>query len=230
MGVSTSGRSYTEADKALMWDRWQRGESLREGRTAETKSTLIGFMSTWRERAASALVEHGLAPEDGERQAQQFIEGVADCFLEVMRKEYEVRGKPDASELTWTQTMAYVGLNRVQSAAVPCVVNIGQQNGILVSADFGTAGSRADDIPARLPSPPWAADMETRIRRHVASYSVPGIQTVLVECIEKGCSVSLVGYDIRIFDLEFDVFAEQNGFQRAALNGDANMRLIWLQR
>ncbi len=187
-------------------------------------------MGTWRDAAAGALAERGLAPEDSKRQAQQFSEGVADCFLEVMRKDYEARGKPDASELTWTQAIAYVGLNRVQSAAVPCVVNIGQQNGIPVSADFGTAGSRADDIPARLPSPPWAADMETRIRRHVASHSVPGIATVLVECIESGCTVALVGHDIRVFDLEFDGFAEQNGFQRVAPSGDTNMRLVWLQR
>jgi hypothetical protein len=190
---------------------------------------MVGLMGAWREAVVSALVEHGLAAEDGERQATRFIEGVADCFLEVMRKDYEVRGKSGA-ELTWTQAIAYVGLNRVQSAAVPCVVNVGQQSGVPVSADFGTAGSRADDIPARRPSPPWAADMETRIRRYVASRSVTGIETVLVECSENGCTVALVGHDIRVFDLELDGFAEQNGFQSVALSGDAHLRLVWLPR
>ena len=40
----------------------------------------------------------------------------------------------------------------------------------------------------------------------------------------------LTGRDIHIFDFEFDVFAEQNGFQHAVLRGDGNMRLVWLQR
>jgi len=126
--------------------------------------------------------------------------------------------------------MAYVNLNRVQSAAVPCVVNAGQQSGIQVSDDFGTAGSRADDIPPERPSPPWAAEMEGRIRDHVASYSAPGIDGMIVKCIEEGCGVTLVGREIRIFDLEFDVFAEQNGFQSAATSGDSNARYVWLKR
>jgi hypothetical protein len=40
----------------------------------------------------------------------------------------------------------------------------------------------------------------------------------------------MVGRAIRIFDLEFDVFAEQNGFGRAVLRGDSNARSVWLPR
>src|SRR5512143_2654167 len=43
----------------------------RGGRTAETKAAMVGLLGAWREAAASALVEHGLAPEDSERRAQQ---------------------------------------------------------------------------------------------------------------------------------------------------------------
>ncbi len=201
-----------------------------EERTAEIKRTLVGVVGTWRETSASALVERGLAREDSERLAQRFVEGVADCLLEAVRKQYEASGKPDGDELTWTQTMAYINLNRVQSAAVPCVVNVGQQAGIPVPANFGTAGSRTDDITPESPSPPWAADMEARIRDHVASYSAPAIEAVIVSCVEEGCNVTLTGRDIRIFDLEFDVFAERNGFQHAVLRGDSNVRFVWLQR
>jgi hypothetical protein len=201
-----------------------------EERAAEIKRTLVAVMGTWREASGNGLVERGLAPEDSERLAQQFVEGVADCLLEAVRKEYEARGKPDGDEMSWTQTMAYINLNRVQSAAVPCVANISQQAGIPLPADFGAAGSRTDDIAPEPLSPRWAADMEARIRDHVASYSAPAIKTVLVKCIEEGCNVTLIGRDIRIFDLEFDVFAEQNGFQHAVLRGDSNMRFVWLQR
>ena len=72
--------------------------------------------------------------------------------------------------------------------------------------------------------------MESRIRQYVASRPVPEITQVVVRCIEEGCNVTLVGDDIRIFDLQFDVFAEQNGFQHAVLGGDKELGLVWLQR
>jgi hypothetical protein len=72
--------------------------------------------------------------------------------------------------------------------------------------------------------------MEARIRDYVASYSAPEIETAFVKCIEKGCNVMLVGRDIRIFDLDFDVFAEHNGFQGALVGGDSNLRVVSLQR
>jgi hypothetical protein len=217
--------SAKEANEAI-----SEPEVSREQRAAERKHTLVAVMGTWRETAAGALVARGLAPEDSERIAQQFVEGVADCLLDVIRKEYEASGRLDGNNLTWTQTTAYANLNRVQSAAVPCVANIGQQAGIPVPANFGTAGSRVDDIAPEPPSPSWASSMEARIRDHVAAYSAPAIEAVLVKCIDEGCNVSLVGRDIRVFDLGFDAFAEQNGFHHAVLRGDGNMRFVWLER
>jgi hypothetical protein len=72
--------------------------------------------------------------------------------------------------------------------------------------------------------------MERRIREYVASRPDLGVTDAVVECREQGCRALLVGRDIRIFDFDFDVFAEQNGFQRAMVGGDRNGRSVWLER
>ena len=213
---------------ALKQERPDAEKPLPVDRAAETRRAMVALMAAWRDTAAGALAQRGLAPEDSARLAQAFSEGVADCFLDVIHRDFG--GSSGNDELTWTRAFAYANLNRVQAAATPCVVNIGQQAGIQIDADFGTVGRRADDIPPESPSPPWAADMERRIRDHVASHSAPGIETVLVRCSQKGCQAALAGRDIHIFDLEFDVFAERNGFQSVSLSGDANMRFVWLPR
>jgi hypothetical protein len=196
---------------------------------ATIRHTMIGLM-VWQEDLAKWLVEQGLAPSDSDQIVQRFAEGLADCLLEAVRNEYEARGKPEGDEISWTQTMAYLSLNRVQSAAVPCATNISQQTGIPLPANFGSGGSSSDEVPSERPAPPWAPEMEARIRDYIASHAAPAIKTVVVNCIEEGCSVTLAGSDIRIFDLEFDVFAEKNGFQHAVLRGDSAIRFVWLQR
>jgi hypothetical protein len=198
--------------------------------TAAIQRTMIELMAGRRELFANGLVERGLAPVDSERLAQRFVEGFADCLLEAARKEHEAQGNLDGAEMNWTQTMAYLNLNRVQSAAVPCMANVSQQTGIPLPADFGSAGSHTDRISPEPPPPPWAADMEARIRAHIASYTELAETSVLINCVEEGCNVSLAGGDIRIFDLELDVFAAQNGFQKAVLRGDNKLRFVWLQR
>ena len=72
--------------------------------------------------------------------------------------------------------------------------------------------------------------MESRIRDHVASRPDLGVTDALVDCRQAGCTVMLVGRDIRVFEFDFDVFAEQNGFARAVLRGERNRRLVWLER
>jgi hypothetical protein len=202
-----------------------------EEHAATIKRTMTEFFSAqWREDLVNALVERGLAPADSEQLAQRYVDGIVDCVFEAARKEYEARGKPDGDDVSWWQVMAYSNLNRVQSAAVPCVANISQQTGIPPPANFGSGGVVSDDIRAEPPSPPWAAEMEARIRDYVASYSSPDIETVLVKCVEQGCTVALVGRDVRIFDFEFDVFAEQNGFKHALVSGAPNSRRVWLER
>lgn len=205
-------------------------ESASETQLSSEERTMIEVMAPSREVLVRGLVERGLAPVDSEQLAQRFVQGFADCLFEAARKEHEAQGKLDGGEMGWAQIMAYLNLNRVQSAAVPCIANISQQTGIPLPANFGSAGSSTDSIAPEHPSPPWAADSEARIRDHIASYPALGITSVLVNCIEQGCNIVLVGRDIHIFDLEFDVFAEQNGFQHAVLRGDSNLRFVWLQR
>jgi hypothetical protein len=206
-----------------------------EQRAAAVKATMTEALAPSREVLVNWLMAQGLAPVDSEKVVQGFIEGFADCLFEAVRKEYEAQGMGfkeflDGAEMVWTQTLAYINLNRVQSAAVPCVTNISQQTGIPLPANFGSAGSQVDRVEPLPPSPPWAADMEARIRDHIASYPAPSITGVLVKCLENGCNALMVGRDIRIFDLEFDVFAEQNGFKHAVLGGDSSRRFVWLQR
>jgi hypothetical protein len=126
--------------------------------------------------------------------------------------------------------MAYINLKRVRFAAAPCVANVGQQAGIAIPENFAAATGGTDDIAPEPPSPPWAAETESRIRQYVASRPALGATEVLVRCIEEGCNVTLAGEDIRIFDLQFEVFADQNGFQQAVLGGGKELRFAWLQR
>jgi hypothetical protein len=208
-----------------------------EERAAVIKQTMTEALAPSREVLVNGLVARGLAPEDSEQVAQRFVEGFADCLFEAARKDYEAQGLGikeflDGAEMVWTQTLAYVSLNRVQAAAVPCVANISQQTGIPLPANFGSGGSTSTEpISPPAPPPPWAADMEARIRDHIAAYPELGITSVLVECVENGCNVLMVGRgNIRVFDLEFDVFAEQNGFKHAVLFGDGNRRSVRLNR
>ena len=206
-------------------------------RITAIKHAMSKAMSEFRETILNGLVAQGLAPIDSEQTAQRFIEGFADCLFEAARREYETQGISveeflDRIEIVWTQPVeSTTNLNRVQSAAAPCVANVGQQAGIPFPANFGTAANEISErFSAEIESPPWADEMEDRIRDHVASQPELVLTGLLVTCRENGCNVMMVGRDIRIFDLEFDVFAEQNGFKHAVLGGDSNRRLVWLPR
>jgi hypothetical protein len=186
----------------------------------------------------NALTQQGLAQTDSELVIDRFIEGVTECIFEAARNEYEAQGMGlngflDAAQAApWFQTLEYIYSKRVRRAAVPCVANISQQTGIPMPADFERGGTDVDRIQPAPPVPPWATDMENRIRENVARYPEAGVSDARVHCVEAGCTVVLTGRAIRIFDLEFDVFAEQNGFKHALLSGggNSNQRFVWLQR
>jgi len=206
-----------------------------EERAAALKRMMSESMALPQDGLVDGLVARGLARVDSERVAQRFRDGLADCLFEAARTEYEAQGIGlkeflDGAEMVWMRALGYINLNRVPSTAVPCVANISQQTGVPLPADFGSAGSYLDRMPPVPPSPTWGADMEARIREHIASYAAPSITSVLVKCVDNGCNAFIVGRDVRIFDLEFDVFAEQNGFKHAVLGGDSNRRFVWLQR
>jgi hypothetical protein len=206
-----------------------------EERVAALTETVSLAMSPERDGLTERLVTEGLSRTDAERAGQRFVEGYAGCLLEAVRRQYEAQGMHsgeflDRTETAWLQLLEYARLNRVRAAMSPCLANVAQQVGIPFPASFGATGTLDEQIVPPPPPPAWAAEADERIRGYVASRPGLGVAAVRIECVEQGCTVMLVGRDIRIFELEFDVFAERNGFARAVLRGDGNRRLVWLER
>ena len=202
-----------------------------EERAAALKHTLTAFVAAMRDEAAEQLIRQGLSREDAERMGERFLEGYVDCEFDAVREQYEARGASlneflDRAEQSWPHVLNGFDANRARRAMAQCVANLSQQTGIPWSVDYALAGSAEEQVAP----PPWAADMEIRIRDYVASRPELGVTDVLVDCREPGCYVVLVGRDIPIFEFDFDAFAEQNGFARALLRGESNRRLVVLER
>jgi hypothetical protein len=176
----------------------------------------------------------GLESADSEQIAQAFIERFAACIFDAARNDSEAQGMDvkeflDGAEIVWAQpAQAILNLGRVQASAVPCVTNVAQQAGIRLPDNLGV--DVADRLAANVDSPPWAKEMEARIRAHIASHSAIALTGLLVKCRSNGCNVMMGGRDVPIFDYDFDVFAEQNGFLHAVIGGDERSRFVWLQR
>lgn len=212
-----------------------------EEHAAAVKHALASAMSPDGDRVVERLVAEGLSQADAERVTQHAMEGYADCIYEAAHAQYEAQGDLseflDHTELEWT--LAATNLQRVRAAMAPCLTNIDQQIGLANTgrlvpvprpANFASGGSLEERIVPPPPLSPWAAEMDRRIHDHVALHPGLGVTDVFVQCREEGCSAMLVGRDIRIFDFDFDVFAEQNGFQKAVVGGDSRRRSVWLER
>jgi hypothetical protein len=202
-----------------------------EERVAAVKHTITVFVAALRDEVAERLIRQGLSREDAERVGERFLEGYVDCEFDAMRDQYEAQGASeddflDRAEQGWPHVLDGYDANRARRAMAQCVANLSQQTGISWVVNSASAGSADEQVPP----PPWAAEMEDRIRDHVTSRPELGVTDVLVDCRERGCYVLLVGSDIPIFDFDFDVFAEQNGFARALLRGESNRRVVWLER
>ena len=208
-------------------------QSSNEQRAAGIKRAMSEALASSREDFAKELVAQGLGSADSEQIAQTFIERFAECVFDAARRDYEAQGLDlkeflDGAEIVWAQPVQSLNLRRVQSSAVPCVTNVAQQAGIRLPDNLGV--DLADRLAVNVDSPPWANEMEARIRAHIASYSSIKLSGLLVKCRTNGCNVMMGGRDIPIFDFEFDVFAEQNGFTHAVVGGDERSRFVWLQR
>jgi hypothetical protein len=70
--------------------------------------------------------------------------------------------------------------------------------------------------------------MEGKIRAHIKQYSDVSLTDLRIKCEERGCLVLMRGPKIPIFELDFDRFAEENGFASALPGGDASRRIVWL--
>jgi hypothetical protein len=207
-------------------------------RAVAIRRAISRSMAGNRDVYAQELAAAGLAPADSDRIAQRLTDGLADCIFEAARKEYKARGVSfkdflDGAEIVWSQPIepGIRDLSRIRSNASSCITTVAQQAGVALPASFGPAANEfVERFSAALEPPPWASQMEGRIREHIASHPDMEITDTLTTCREEGCSVMLVGRDIRIFDLEFESFAEQNGFEHAVLGGDSDRRFVWLQR
>jgi hypothetical protein len=189
-------------------------------------------MGAEREKITKDLVEQGLSLADAEQMGRRAVEGIADCLFDAARSQYEAQGNLseflDHTAIDWV--LAATNLNRVRDVMAPCLANVRQQAGLPLPAEQPPRGSPDERVTLPPPPPPWAAEMDSRIRDHIASHPGLGVTDVFVQCREEGCGAMLVGSDIRIFDFEFDVFAEHNGFQKAVVGGDRDRRLVSLER
>lgn len=208
-----------------------------EERAAAIKYAMTKAMTESRDAFVAGLVTQGLARVDSEQIAQRMIDGLADCLFEAAVQEYQAQGVGlkefmDVAEILWNQPVDLSSNpNQVTSVAEPCTTNISQQAGILLPVGIESPGSAiAARFSAGLESPFWAGEMEARIRDHIASYPAPTLTRLLIQCREDGCNVMMVGAAVPLFELEFDRFAEQNGFKHAIPGGDSNRRFVWLQR
>lgn len=215
----------------------QQAQPSDEERAAAIKDAMTKAMADSRDAFVAGLVAKGLARADSERIAQRMIEGLANCLFEAAVLEYEaqgvgLRGFMDLAEILWNQPFELsANPNHVASVAETCTTNVSQQAGIPLPDGAELPGR---DIAARfsagLESPFWAAEMEARIRDHIASYPGLTLTGLLVKCREDGCNVMMVGRAVPFFELEFDRFAEQNGFKHATPGGNGDRRFVWLQR
>jgi hypothetical protein len=193
-------------------------------------------MGAARDLTAEQLAARGLSPAYAEHIARRYVEGFADCVFEAARKDSEARGLGlkeflDGAEVIWTRTAVSIDTTHVPPGAVACVANVSQQAGLPPpAAVLRRPGATTAQLAAPAARPLWAVDMEALIRNHIASHPEVPVERVVVNCLADGCNVLLAGRDIPIFDLEFDVFAENNGFRHAVVGGDTNARSVWLQR
>ncbi|HEX5047615.1 MAG TPA: hypothetical protein VFX89_10875 [Gammaproteobacteria bacterium] len=194
---------------------------------------------------ADGLVRSGLSRIDSEAMVARFYADVAKCAFEDARGRAEIQGTPygqylAVAELVWSSAPEDTDITVASVAllAMPCVADAAQRAAIALPPDLmaryaaleaGAGATRPEDPPDPLP-PQWARAMEAAIRAHVARYPAVVLTSLDARCNARGCSVVLEGDDVPVYDLELDVFAEQNGFQHASVNGRDGRRVIWLPR
>ena len=192
------------------------------------------------------LVKSGLSRTDSEAIAHRFFADAAACAFEETKRQYKAAGVSSAefvavAERVWSSNPERGGLNldSVALLAMPCVADAAQRAGIVLPQNLMARyaalqaeadSSRGQPVPIAEPRPPWAEAAEAAIRTHVAAYPAVVLTHLDVLCQARGCSVVLEGPDVPIYDLAFDVFAEQNGFDGARVGGVENRRVVWLQR
>jgi len=81
-------------------------------------------------------------------------------------------------------------------------------------------------------SPPWADEMEGVILNYIAQRPGLELTELQVQCAEEQCVIFLGGNSIPIYEMGFDVFASEHGFNSAviqSMDGGPN-RFVYLRR
>jgi hypothetical protein len=78
--------------------------------------------------------------------------------------------------------------------------------------------------------PSWADDMESTILSYVAQQPNLALTGLQVQCANEGCLLLMIGTGIRVYDMNFDVFADEHGFNGALVGGDSRARTVFLRR
>jgi hypothetical protein len=110
--------------------------------------------------------------------------------------------------------------------------NVSQQAGLSQAVGFEARQRRLSeptDVAASA-SAPNPNQTEAAIHTHVAKYPDVVITDLFVHCERRGCEILMRGENLPAFALEFDRFAEENGFRHAVVLGDETLRSVWLQR
>jgi hypothetical protein len=81
-------------------------------------------------------------------------------------------------------------------------------------------------------SPPWADEMENTILAYIAERPALELTDLQVQCAESGCVIFMGGKEIPVYQLNFDVFAEEHGFANAVIRGSdgSDRRIVFLRR
>ena len=80
-------------------------------------------------------------------------------------------------------------------------------------------------------SPPWSDEMESTILSYIGQHAGLKLTSLQVQCVERGCLILLIGRDIPVYELDFETFAAEHGFNAALIRGDGiEARTVFLRR
>jgi hypothetical protein len=80
--------------------------------------------------------------------------------------------------------------------------------------------------------PPWADEMEGTILSHIARHQGLELTELQVQCAVSECVIFMGGRSVPVYEMGFDVFANENGFSSAVIHtmdGGPN-RIVYLRR
>jgi hypothetical protein len=146
----------------------------------------------------------------------------------VLNREHTV---PDILESTLPQTEpAAVAWATAHSQSQPLTSTPEPQSTPRAEPDMLAAITR-QPLPDIVP-PPWADEMEGAILNYIAQRSGLELTQLQVQCAVEQCVIFLSGDSIPVYQMDFDVFASEHGFEDTmiySVDGGPN-RIVYLRR